>query len=90
MTEIAGWEDSVGFNLEHLFSIQVDNRQFYQYQRFDKKMVLLHPSNVDNKSYHLNLADDNAVRRKIKILERGQENLERKNPKVWFTFKPQI
>ena len=58
---MAGLEDSVRYNPEQLFSIQIDNKQFYQYQRYDKKMVVLHPSRVDKKSYHLNQADDNAV-----------------------------
>ena len=54
-------------------------------------MVVLHPSRVNNKTYHLNLlADDIAVRSRIKILKRGQENLGGENPKVRFTFKPQI
>ena len=85
-----GLEDSVRYNTEQRFSIQIDMKQFYQYQRYDKKMVVLHPSRVDKKSYHLNQADDNAVWGKVMILKWGQENLERKNQKIRFTFKPQI
>ena len=45
-------------------------------------MVILHPSRVDNKRYRLNLMDENAVREKVKILKRRQENLERQNQKI--------
>ena len=87
---MAGWEDSVEYNPEQLLSIQINRKQFYQFQRFDKKMVVLHPSRENTKTFHLNLEDDAAVRSKIKILKRGQETLERENPTVRFTFKPQI
>ena len=31
LPEMAGWEDSVEYNPEHLFSIQIDKKQYYQF-----------------------------------------------------------
>ena len=53
-------------------------------------MVVLHPSRVDNKTFHLNLADDKTVQSKIKILKKGPETPEREDPKIRFIFKPKI
>ena len=44
LPSMAGWEDSVGYNPEQMFSIQKDKKPFYQCERFDKTMVVLHPS----------------------------------------------